>query len=470
MRKSAWPRPKNSTRREKCSRSHRATRWRKELPALSIRVGRRSANRRSRDLVSPSQTKARHGRGRRVSAGSVSYTKTVRAPLDGPPASRPGRVAIGTRGHRRPGFVHTADGVHDRGDLGASSATVRAIASTSRFEGHRGSRAGRLWIATSLEALPHEKLGVVVITSKNAANAVTTRIADAALKGMLAARQQKPVPEPEVTSPVDPQLARRIAGRYVSGDHGVDLIESGGKLSLLPINGGLQVSVRSVGDELIVDSPLSYGEKILVRGDDIVSAGVTLKTVSARSLIRHQPHGRDSLASTGPRLQHSLTSRRRQEALGIGDWFEFDPLDKVSANVFKFARGRSLASGSSSRVTRPTSYWSTVANVLFPRRKVGTGRRCVTTTHHSAADRWRGPAPGSDCCRASERDRRLPPRQTSWSSPLSTRQSNSKFVIATTNNFLGTVFTRKRVRSCRRPAAEALVRAHRKLRTLGTGC
>jgi serine beta-lactamase-like protein LACTB len=78
-----------------------------------------------------------------------------------------------------------------------------------RTIGHGGAIYG---FATTLKAMPDDKLGVVVVTTKDSANAVTNRIADFALKAMLATREKKPMPQPEITSPVEPDFAHRVAG------------------------------------------------------------------------------------------------------------------------------------------------------------------------------------------------------------------------------------------------------------------
>ncbi|HEX7681369.1 MAG TPA: serine hydrolase, partial [Thermoanaerobaculia bacterium] len=316
--------------------------------------------------------------------------------------------------------------------------------------------------------MPDEKLGVVVITTKNAANAVTHRIANTALKGMVAARQQKAIPEPEVTSPVDPQLARRIAGRYVSGDRGVDLIESDGKLSLLPTSGGLQVSVRSLGDALIVDSPLSYGEKILVRGDDIVVAGKTLTRVS--SAKPHQPPAAWTglVGEYGPDHNILYILERDKKLWALVDWFEFDPLEQVSANVFKFSRGRSA--GERLIFTRDASGRATAvaaSSILLQRRKVGPeegASQLRVTPLRPMADLLR------------EATAAEPPKETGELRSqdlveLTALDPSIKLEIryATTNNFLGTVFYSQARAFMQRPAAEAVLRAHRNLKKLGYG-
>src|SRR5262249_27790910 len=106
--------------------------------------------------------------------------------------------------------------------------------------GHGGAIYG---FATELAALPDEKLGVVVIASKDCANAVTTHIADVALAQMLAVRQGKLLPAIEPTTPLNPETARKLAGRYRSGDRFFDLIERSGKLWLLPGRGGFRTEL-----------------------------------------------------------------------------------------------------------------------------------------------------------------------------------------------------------------------------------
>ncbi len=70
--------------------------------------------------------------------------------------------------------------------------------------GHGGAVYG---FATDLSALPEDKLGVVVIASKDVANAVTKRVSDYALRGMVALRAGKPLPPLELTKKLPEGLA-----------------------------------------------------------------------------------------------------------------------------------------------------------------------------------------------------------------------------------------------------------------------
>src|SRR5262249_52161932 len=98
---------------------------------------------------------------------------------------------------------------------------------------------------------------------------VTRRIADHALRVMLAIKEQKPLPAIEPTQPVGRDLARRIEGRYANGKHGVELAERDGKLYLTADEDGERTEVRLDGETLIVDDLLAYGRRIEIRGDEL---------------------------------------------------------------------------------------------------------------------------------------------------------------------------------------------------------
>ncbi len=100
--------------------------------------------------------------------------------------------------------------------------------------GHGGAIYG---FATELEALPADKLGVVVVMTMDSANASMTKIANQALRLMLAAKSGSALPEVRETTPVPMELARTAASRYMSGGSGVDLLEEYGKLSALSTEG-----------------------------------------------------------------------------------------------------------------------------------------------------------------------------------------------------------------------------------------
>ena len=335
-----------------------------------------------------------------------------------------------------------------------------------RTVGHGGAIYG---FATTLKAMPDDKLGVVVVTTKDSANAVTNRIADIALRAMFASRQGKPIPQPEITAPVDPQLARRIDGRYVSGPRSVELIESAGKLSKLTSVGGEQVRLRSLGEALIVDDKLAYGEKILVRDNAIVVGNETFKRVD---ISRPQPapaSWRGLIGEYGWDHDVLYILEKDGKLWALIEWFEFDPLEQLSENVFKFPN-RGLYDGEQLIFTRDKTGRATqveAASVVFKRRKVGP-------EEGAAQLRIEPLSPVSTLLK--EALAAQPPKESgefrqSELVELNRLDPTIKLEIryATTNNFLGSVFYSEPRAFLQRPAAEALVRAHRKLREQGYG-
>jgi len=125
--------------------------------------------------------------------------------------------------------------------------------------GHGGAVYG---FSTNLAFLPAEKLGVIVIASRDGAGPVVTRIADTALRQMLAARDGKPLPAIPTTTRPKPEEARQLGGRYASGSKSFDLIESNGRLWMLPSQGGPQTELRKDGDNLFTDGVLGVGTRI----------------------------------------------------------------------------------------------------------------------------------------------------------------------------------------------------------------
>ncbi len=99
-----------------------------------------------------------------------------------------------------------------------------------RLVGHGGAIYG---FATTLDLLPEDKVGVVVITTKDAINAVTERIGEETLKLVLDQRAGKPLTLPPATSAVPAEIGRALAGRYRSGDDAVDISYLDGRLNIL---------------------------------------------------------------------------------------------------------------------------------------------------------------------------------------------------------------------------------------------
>src|SRR5207244_2529444 len=120
-----------------------------------------------------------------------------------------------------------------------------------------------------------EKLGVIVVSSRDVSNAVSDRIATIALRLMLAAKAGKPLPKVARSEPLSAEEARKLAGRYRSRDGWYDLIESFGRLYLLPDRGGALLRLRKSGESLITDDVQDWGLLIGPDRDEITIGTIT---------------------------------------------------------------------------------------------------------------------------------------------------------------------------------------------------
>ncbi|HTH36768.1 MAG TPA: serine hydrolase, partial [Pyrinomonadaceae bacterium] len=239
-----------------------------------------------------------------------------------------------------------------------------------RTIGHGGAIYG---FATTLKAMPDDKLGAIVVTTKDSANSVTNRIADLALRAMYAAKQGKPLPSPEITAPVDPDFARRIAGRYVNGPKFIDLVERAGMLFKIDAEGGERVRLRTLGSSLIVDDKLAYGEKLVAREGEIVIGSETFKRVEVPKPPPAPSAWRGLIGEYGWDHDILYIFEKDGKLWSVIEWFEFDPLEQVSENVFKFPN-RGLYDGERLIFTRDKNGRATqveAASVVFKRRSVG---------------------------------------------------------------------------------------------------
>jgi CubicO group peptidase (beta-lactamase class C family)/D-alanyl-D-alanine dipeptidase len=341
---------------------------------------------------------------------------------------------------------------------------VRAL-DGHRAVGHGGAIYG---FATTLELLPEDKVGVVVFATKDAVNAVTDRIAEQALRLILAHRAGKPLDLPPATREVSPELGRKLGGRYGSGEDAVDLTFLDGHLNLLKVSGGEQLELRKLGDELIADGPTGYGLKVAPVADGIVLDSKTLPRVSVPMPSEIPAKWRGLIGEYGWDHDILYVFEKDQRLNVLIEWAEFDALTQTSDNVFNFPP-HGLYDGEKAVFTRDASGNATqvqVSGVVFKRRSIGgvsggifrnppvknfAELRARALANHPPAET--GEFRKADLVELAKLDPKI----------------KQDIRYATANNFLSIpVYSQPRA-FMQRPAAEALLRAHRKLMQLGYG-
>jgi len=335
-----------------------------------------------------------------------------------------------------------------------------------RVVGHDGAVYG---FATSLQALLDDRLGAVAVTTMDSANAVTDRVVHEALRLMLAARAHQPLPELFTTTPVEPDLARRMEGRYVHlGESVMDLEEREGKLTMLRARGGYQTELRRLGNHLIVDDRLAYGEEFLPQEDAVYSGLYRWERHDVPKPSPPPGEWAGLIGEYGWDYDTLYILEKDGKLTALIEWLEYDPLNEESRDVFRFPDG-GLYDHEPATFTRDAKGYATevrVGGVVFKRRPiVGETGPVFRIQPLKPVDELRREALAAH----------PPPEPGEFLKPdlveLVKLDPTIKLDIryASTRNFLSAPMYQQARAFMQRPAAAAVVRANRELRKLGYG-
>ena len=359
-----------------------------------------------------------------------------------------------------------------------------------RWLGHGGAIYG---FSTQLAFLPGSRLGVVVVSAVDGTNTVTSRVADAALELMLAARSGEPLPTGPTrpTSPLDPALALQLEGTYGTGDAALELDARDGRLFMTPARGGATTQLRARGDTLIVDDRLAFGDRFLPHaGATALAPGTRDPAAPALALVPLGPDGEPGdalprqppaphpapppphwsglIGEYGPDHNILYILERGGRLHALIEWFFLYPLDEISEDVYAFPDW-GLYHGEHLVFTRDGTGRATsveAASVDFARREVGTeagGTFRIDPVRPVAELR-------AEALAASPPDEPGPFRDSELVEVTGLEPGIRLDVrYATTNNFMSSVFYDEARVFLQRPAAEGVARAHRALAEHGYG-
>ncbi len=389
-----------------------------------------------------------------------------------------------------------------------------------RWLGHGGAIYG---FSTQLAFLPDAELGVVAVSAVDGTNSVVGRVADAALELMLAAESDEAMPQDPLrgTDPVDPSLALEVEGVYGTGYVSVEFDERNGRLFATPGRGGSTVEIRAVGDTLVVDDRLAFGDRFLPTGEGLLAFDDGLVPLSAAvaedgpNATQAEDGGRDSQllprqvpSGLPPALPARWTGligeygwdhnvlyilERNERLHALIEWFFLYPLEEVSADIYAFPEGGGLYHGERLIFSRDASGRAVeveAASVVFPRREVGAegeagieseaGAEGELTLEREAGAETRPtfrivPVRPVEALRDEALAASPPEEEGAFRDPDLVEVAGLEPEIrldvryATTNNFMSSVFYDEPRVFLQRPAAEAVVRIHRGLASRGYG-
>jgi CubicO group peptidase (beta-lactamase class C family)/D-alanyl-D-alanine dipeptidase len=340
----------------------------------------------------------------------------------------------------------------------------------NKLDGHRrvGHGGAVYGFSTELDALPDDKLGVVVVTSRDVCNAVTSHIADEALRQMLAAKQKKPLPDIEETAPLKPEDARKLAGKYKSGDKSLELVEHDGRLWVLPGRGGYLAELRARGDGLVVDDRVDYGQIIGRDGDKLTINKDVYEKVPAEKPVPAPDKFAGLVGEYGWDHNTLYILEKDGKLWALIEWVFFYPLEEEKADIHKFP-DYGLYLGEKIVFTRGKDGKATqaeAAGVVFERRKLdGEDGKTFKIKPLRPVEELRKEAASAKP--PEEKGDFRPPELVD----VTTLDDSIKLDIryASDNNFLSTPLYTSAKAYLQKPAAEALARVNKKLAEQGYG-
>ena len=340
------------------------------------------------------------------------------------------------------------------------------------LEGHRKvSHGGAVYgYASTLAALPEQGLAVAVVCNKDFTNDVAKAIADRALRAALANRRGEALQAPTYPEPLGAARARALAGRWRCGSNWVYLYERQGELYYDP-NIGVRTRMRLAADgAMVADDPLGvdgarrltflsngnlYDGKVEYTRDDSVPAHARAELLELigeygwdhNTLIVYEDQGR--LGVLIEWVVRDLPDKEERDRYSFppgmyhDDELQFvrDPAGAVTAVLVGGARFERRPGATAGRFrmpsVRPVAELVEAARRLPLPEALGRGRRA-----HDLVDL----------------------RQLGGGAGL-------RFDIryATEDNFLGAQVYDEPIAKLQRPAAAALLRAHRGLAEHGVG-
>jgi CubicO group peptidase (beta-lactamase class C family)/D-alanyl-D-alanine dipeptidase len=339
----------------------------------------------------------------------------------------------------------------------------------SIFEGERrvGHNGAIYGFATELQALTERKLGVAVATTLDCTNPVMTHIATEAVRAMLHVGDNQPLPEPSIPDAVPVEQVRRLAGIYASdGSRRLELIARGPRL--MADLGEIRTDVKQIGDQLMIDGPLAYGGRLTPAADGSIHMGTRVyRRVETGKPAPAPSKWMGLVGEYGWNHDVLYVLEREGTLYALIEWFFLYPLEEVAPDQFAFPKS-GLYDGEQVRFVRkgPNEPARAIdlGGLRFPRRPVGLEEGTFRITPLKPPSELRALASaGSPPVETGKRPSDLV--------ELSSLDPTIKYDIryATTNNFMSTAFYGQARAFMQRPAAEAVMRAHRQLKARGYG-
>ncbi len=334
--------------------------------------------------------------------------------------------------------------------------------------GHGGAVYG---FSTQLEALPERKLGVAAASSLDGTNGVVGRLADYALRLMIATQDDKPLPIYSTTGPIPPERAADLVGTYheVEGERIAHISELNGDVFMRRGSFRYQLGAAAEDGKIITDDEIGFGAEVSLQDAERLKFGdIVFQRLDDQPPADTPEHWRGLIGEYGWDHNTLYILEDHGRLYALIEWFYYYPLKEVSADIYEFP-DYGLYHGEGLEFVRNAAGVATsvvAAEVKFDRREVGTKDGETFKIE---------PVKPIDDLRAGALAASPPPEPGDYRDAelvdLTTLDPTVKLDIryASTNNFTGAVFYKQARAFMQRPAAEAVVRANARLKERGLG-
>ncbi|MEZ6138361.1 MAG: serine hydrolase [Pirellulaceae bacterium] len=334
--------------------------------------------------------------------------------------------------------------------------------------GHGGAVYG---FSTQLETLPERKLGVAATASMDGTNGLVSRLADYALRLMIATQDGQPLPSYRVTGPIPAERAADLVGTYreVDGDKFMHISELNGDVFMQ--RGTFRHRLGSAVDDgsIITDDEISFGTEVrLVDSDRLTVGDVEFRRTKNETPADIAPEWVGLIGEYGWDHNTLYILEDNGQLYALIEWFHYFPLKQVTEDTYEFP-DYGLYHGENLKFARDASGIATsvtAAEVKFARRDVGTrDGETFKIQPLRPIDELRAAA------LAAAPPTELGEFRQADLVELTTLDPTIHLDIryASTNNFTGAVFYQQARAFMQRPAAEAVVRANARLKNRGLG-
>ncbi|MDB9884856.1 serine hydrolase [Candidatus Marinimicrobia bacterium] len=332
--------------------------------------------------------------------------------------------------------------------------------------GHGGAIYG---FSTQLYAIPEIKYGVATSSSVDISNSITTKLSNYALDLMLANKNNEPLPDYIKTSQLDAKISQSLKGHYSRGNLYAD-IELRGPSTVLVIN-SLEVPLKQSSKGIISDGRIDQGSfKIQKSGEDILVNRKLFTKKVKRKKTQFPNEWKGLVGEYG--WDHNILFV--YEDMGslwlLMEWIEKNQLLQVKDDLFAFPENSRMYYGERLKFKRNAAGVATEVAIIngpvFKRREIGAS--------NSETFRIEPLKPIEELRDIAFKAKPPKENQDFLSSDLVELKNIDKTInydirYASTNNFMSNKFYTRAEAYLQRPAAQALGRVNKKLKTKGYG-